>query len=243
MTKVERVRIGLLGSLGVIVIAVIGYSTLYALNLVPGWGTSTERTYITLDRPLQDDPIEVVEFFSYACPHCSNLESMLDGWVAGLPGNVDFKRVHIAIDTLTTRLAKTHLVLESQGLLEENHRRLFDAIHERNITFLNDEQVAEFINGHGIESDRFLTALNGRYITRAIDSSRQFAVETRTLGVPALLIANKFQVTARGGNRQLLATAQWLIDELQAGRDPSIVPEEQSADVTEIDSSESDEAS
>ena len=233
MTKVERVRMGLLGSLGVIVIAVIGYSTLYALNLVPGWGTSTERTYITLDRPLQDDPIEVVEFFSYACPHCSNLESMLDGWVDGLPENIDFKRVHIAIDTLTTRLAKTHIVLESQDLLDENHRRIFDAIHERNITFLNDEQIAEFIDGHGIERDRFLSALNGRYISRAIDTSRQFTVETRTLGVPALLIGNKFQITARGGNRQMLATAQWLIDELQAGRDPSNVPDEQSTDIDE----------
>ena len=228
MTKVERVRIGLLGTLGVILIAVIGYSTLYALNLVPGWGTSTERTYTTLDRPLHDDPIEVVEFFSYACPHCSNLERMLDGWVDGLPENVEFKRIHIAIDTMTTRLARTHLVLESQGLLEENHRRLFDAIHQRNITFLNDAQIAEFIQDHGIESNRFLSALNGRYVTRAVETNRQFAVDARTLGVPALLIANKFQVSAQGGNRQLLATAQWLVDEIQAGRDPSNTVEETS---------------
>ncbi len=237
MTKVERVRIGLIGTLGVILIAVIGYSTLYALNLVPGWGTSTERTYTTLDRPLHDDPIEVVEFFSYACPHCSNLERMLDGWVDGLPENVEFRRVHIAIDTITTRLAKTYLVLESQELLEENHRRLFDAIHERNITFLNDEQIADFVHDHGIASERFLTALNGRYITRAVETNRQFAVDTRTLGVPALLIGNKYQVSAQGGNRQLLSTAQWLVDELSAGRDPSATLEETST--TEIDESSS----
>ena len=51
MTKVERVRIVLLSTLGAILVVVVGYSTLYALNLVPGWGTSTERTYNTLDRP------------------------------------------------------------------------------------------------------------------------------------------------------------------------------------------------
>ncbi len=237
MTKVERLRMGLLGTLGVLVVAVIGYSTLYALNLVPGWGTSTERTYTTLDRPLQDDPIEVIEFFSYACPHCTNLEPMLDSWVDGLPENVQFKRVHIAVDTMTTRLAKTYLILESQDLLEQNHRRMFDAIHERNITFLSDEQLAEFMNGRGIESDRFLSALNGRYITRAVESSRQLAVETRTLGVPALLIGNKFQVTAQGGNRQLLATADWLINELLAGRDPSNVEEDVSDTPSESDAS------
>ena len=243
MTKVERVRIGLLGTLGAILIAVIGYSTLYALNLVPGWGTSTERIYTTLDRPLHDDPIEVVEFFSYACPHCSNLELMLDGWVDGLPENVEFKRVHIAIDTITTRLARTHLVLESQDLLEENHRRIFDAIHARNITFLNDEQIAEFIQDHGIQSDRFLSALNGRYVTRAVETNRQFAVDARTLGVPALLIGNKFQVSAQGGNRQLLSTAQWLVDELSAGRDPSDTVDETSDTDDEVTSSTPEDAS
>lgn len=243
MTKVERVRIALLSTLGVILVGVIGYSTLYALNLVPGWGTSTERLYNTLDRPLKDDPIEIIEFFSYGCPHCSNLDPMLTGWIDGLAGNVEFKRIHVAVDTLTTRLAKTYLVLESQGLLEQNHRRVFDAIHERNITFLNDEQIAEFMHDRGIQSDRFLSALNGRYVARSIESNRQLAVETRTLGVPAFLIANKFQVPARGGNRQMLATAQWLIDEIQAGRDPSIETEDANAIEVETDSTEVDDAS
>ena len=243
MTKVERVRIALLSTLGAVVVVVIGYSTLYALNLVPGWGTSTERSFITLDRPLRTEPIEVIEFFSYACPHCANLEPMLDGWVDGQGENVDFKRIHIAIDTLTTRLARTYLVLESQNLLDENHRRIFDAIHERNITFLNDEQLADFMDDRGIESSRFLSALNGRYISRAVESSRQLAIDTRTLGVPALLIANKFQVTARGGNRQMLATAQWLVDEIEAGRDPSIQTEDASSMEIESDAELLDEAS
>ncbi len=239
MTKVERVRIALLSTLGAILVVVIGYSTLYALNLVPGWGTSTERSFITLDRPEKTEPIEVVEFFSYACPHCANLEPMLDGWVAGLGENVDFKRVHIAIDTLTTRLARTYLVLESQDLLEQNHRRIFDAIHERNITFLNDQQLAEFMHGRGIESDRFLSALNGRFVSRSVESNRQLAIDTRTLGVPALLIANKYQVTARGGNRQMLATADWLVEEIQAGRDPSVqAAEDPSTTDSDADSSE-----
>lgn len=240
MTKVERVRIALLSTLGVIVVAVMGYSTLYALNLVPGWGTSTERTFSTLDRPLENDPIEVIEFFSYACPHCANLEPMLDGWVDGLGENVEFKRVHIAVDTITTRLAKTYLVLESQGLLEENHRRMFAAIHERNITFLNDDQVADFVDDRGIDRARFLSALEGRYVTRSVEMDRQFAVETGTIGVPALLIGNKYRVTAQGGNRQLISTAQWLIDELQAGRDPSVSLEESSD--TDSESTESSPA-
>ena len=168
---------------------------------------------------------------------------MLTGWIDGLGENVEFKRVHVAFDTLTARLAKTYLVLESQGLLTENHRRVFDAIHERNITFLNDEQIAEFMHDRGIESDRFLSALNGRFITRSVESSRQLAIDTGTLAVPTLLIANKFQITARGGNRQMLSTAQWLVDEIQAGRDPSNNTESPSADETETQSDKASDTS
>ncbi len=227
MTKVERIRIGLLGTLGTIVVIVIGYSTLYALNLVPGWMTGTDRSFTTLDRSLQTEPIEVIEFFSYACPFCANLEPLMVDWVATLPENVRFKRIHVVSDTMTTRLAKTYLVLDSQGLLNENHHRLFDAIHERNVTFLNDEQLAEFMHGRGIASDRFLSALNGRHIARMIEVNRELIVDTQTLGVPSMLIGNKFRVPATGDNKQMVATAKWIVDELLAGRDPSPVTKPQ----------------
>ena len=237
MTKIERLRYGLLGTLGAIVVIVIGYSTLYSLNLVPGWGTSTEREYVTLDRPLQDDPIEVIEFFSYACPHCANLEPMLANWIEDFPANVKFKRIHVAVDTLTTRLAKTFLVLESQGLLNENHRRVFDAIHDRNAIFVNDEQMAEFMHDRGIESDRFLSAIKSARFARIIATNREFTTEVHTLGVPSILIGNKFQVSAIGGNRQLLATSSWLVDELLAGRDPSTQSDPEKEEVSEDDNS------
>lgn len=232
MTKVEKVRVGLLSVLGIIVVSIVGYSTLYVFNLVPGWGTSTEKTFVTLDRPLANDPIEIVEFFSYGCPFCARLEPTLESWIEDLPQEVEFRRVHVAVDTMTNRLAKTYLVLESQGALVPNHRRVFDAIHERNMTFTNEAQLAEFMHGRGIESDRFLSAYNGARISRLMEMNRQLAIETRTAGVPSLLIGNKFQVNSQGGNRQMLDTAEWLVAELLAGRDPS-PPTEAAVEVDE----------
>ena len=39
--------------------------------------------------------IEVIEFFSYGCPHCNDLEPILDAWVAKLPPDVQFRRVPV----------------------------------------------------------------------------------------------------------------------------------------------------
>src|SRR5476651_2725358 len=37
--------------------------------------------------------IEVIEFFSFACPHCKNFEPTLQGWFKTLPADVQFRRV------------------------------------------------------------------------------------------------------------------------------------------------------
>ena len=99
------------------------------------------------------------------------------------------------------------------------------------------------MHDRGIESDRFLSALNGRYVTRSVEFSRQLAIETGTSAVPTLLIANKYQVTARGGNRQMLSTAQWLVNEIKAGRDPGITLEESEVNDTDTESSATEDTS
>src|SRR5215472_1471406 len=40
--------------------------------------------------------IEVVEFFSYACPHCAKFNPLLSAWVAKQPKDVVFRRVPVS---------------------------------------------------------------------------------------------------------------------------------------------------
>ena len=40
--------------------------------------------------------IEVIEFFSYGCPHCRDLEEFLGPWAKKMPADVAFKRVPVA---------------------------------------------------------------------------------------------------------------------------------------------------
>src|SRR5213595_1767867 len=37
--------------------------------------------------------IEVIEFFSYACPHCAHFEPLLGPWLKKLPADVQFRRI------------------------------------------------------------------------------------------------------------------------------------------------------
>ncbi len=75
--------------------------------------------------------IEVVEFFSYGCPHCFALEPTLEAWAKRLPNDVVFKRVPVGFNALYENYQKIYYALEAMGQLEHMHRKVFDAIQDR----------------------------------------------------------------------------------------------------------------
>ena len=55
-----------------------------------------DYTPISPAQPTEDaSKIEVLEFFSYGCPHCADFNPLLQAWVAKLPGDVVFRKVPI----------------------------------------------------------------------------------------------------------------------------------------------------
>ena len=56
------------------------------------------KQYIRLKNPQpveSGNKIEVLEFFSYGCPHCADLEPILENWLKTLPPDVQFRRVPV----------------------------------------------------------------------------------------------------------------------------------------------------
>src|SRR5215510_11291874 len=61
--------------------------------------------------------IEVIEFFSYGCPHCADFEPVVDGWLKTLPPDVEFRRIPVMFQEKWIALAKVYFTL--QALNEE----------------------------------------------------------------------------------------------------------------------------
>ena len=59
--------------------------------------------------------IEVIEFFSYGCPHCAALEPYLDTWLEKLPPDVAFRRVPVMFQQRWVPLAKIYYTLDALG--------------------------------------------------------------------------------------------------------------------------------
>ena len=90
--RVAATRALFIGLLGVAGAALIGlgiyYSTGGGHSAIPLEDTDYEIIE-NADRPRQNGPIEVVEFFSYGCIHCKNFDPDFEAWASTRPQNLD----------------------------------------------------------------------------------------------------------------------------------------------------------
>ena len=76
---------------------------------------------------------EVLEFFSYTCPHCYHLEATIEPWAKRLPKDVDFRRVPVTFNKAATTMAKAYYAVEAMGVREKIHLSLFAALHDQGL--------------------------------------------------------------------------------------------------------------
>jgi thiol:disulfide interchange protein DsbA len=102
--------------------------------------------------------VEVIEFFSYACPHCNVFEPLLVEWVKKQGNNIVFKRVHVAAGPRALPQLRLFATLDALGLVEQYHTKVFAAMHQQGVRFADDEQVLDWVGKAGIDRARFTDA-------------------------------------------------------------------------------------
>src|SRR4051812_2754069 len=97
----------------------------FAQAPVPG----KDYTAVTPPQPTESaGKIEVIEFFSYACPHCATLEGPLNAWLKKKPADVEFKRVPTVFHESWAPYARLYYTLEAMNLVDRLHGEVFKAL-------------------------------------------------------------------------------------------------------------------
>lgn len=217
--SVAIVRWSILGTVGLIIAAFVIYAVLYTLGVFD----SSEKYSTLADREVQTDPLEVVEFFSYECVHCQNLEQRLQQFEANLPEYVSFSRIHVAFSGVQ-RLAKMHVALQLSNALDQNHDRIFQEAAKNNNTFSSLNRISDFLDGHGITKSRFENLYQGDRVRRLVAQNVEKSRDARILGTPSLLVANKY-VIHPNDPPVMMQTLHQLIKDIREGNLP--LPEEE----------------
>jgi protein dithiol oxidoreductase (disulfide-forming) len=157
--------------------------------------------------------VEVVEFFSYGCPHCYSFEPLLEPWVKKLPADVVFRRVPAAFNASWEGLAKIFYALEASEQLEAMHKRVFAAIHVQRQKLDKEADIAAFVKSAGGDDAKFLDAYKSFGVATKLRQGKQLAEAYKIDGVPTLGIHGRWFTAGSlaGSHERALAVADQLI--------------------------------
>jgi protein dithiol oxidoreductase (disulfide-forming) len=155
--------------------------------------------YRTLDPPQHSDSppgkIEVLEFFSWGCPHCSEFNPLITKWAQNAPKDVVFKRVATGMGrTAWTNLAKAYYALESLGFAESLNAPIFHAIHEEHLPLFDEGAITAWVGKHGVDQAKFRTAFDSFGVNTRLNQAEQMGENYKIEGVPSLAVGGKYIV-------------------------------------------------
>lgn len=219
---VIRIRNTIIGVVAAIVVIVIGYGLVYSTGVTEGeYQAGTHYDVIEDARGRRPgEPIEVREFFSYACIHCRNFDPMIEDWQARKPDGVEFRRVPVTFSPVWALLARTYLALDELGALERNHERLFSAIHDQGRQFLSAEMVADYVDGYGVSREAFLRAFDSTAVRSRFRQAERDQRELGIASVPTLVVDDKYRIGMEVGRRAALDVLDHIIAMEQAAESP-----------------------
>ena len=211
--KVNMLRNGILAVVALIAIGILGYGTYISTGLDEGEIAEGED-YRLLENPRPSrpgDPIEVVEFFSYACIHCKNFDPVIEEWAEEQADDVAFRRAPANFSPHYAMMAQAYFALEQADLLEQHHTRLFRAIHDSGRRFVRPGDIADWLDGRGISADDFMHTFNSPDVRRAMQAANRDQLAFQISATPQIVVAGKYLVGMDGGQRRALQVIDHLI--------------------------------
>jgi protein dithiol oxidoreductase (disulfide-forming) len=175
--------------------------------------------YVVLVVPQRQESngkIEVLEFFSWGCPHCYEFYPKVSRWLSTLPKDVSFKRVPVDLGHPEWEaLAKAYYALQSTGDVERLDSQIFEDIHKNHVSLYDERSITAWVGKHGVDVAKFTAAFRSFGVNNSAGQAEQKAEDYGIPGVPALAIAGKYMVEA-GDHAKMLATSDQLIAMEQA---------------------------
>ncbi|WP_337842522.1 thiol:disulfide interchange protein DsbA/DsbL [Rheinheimera sp.] len=164
------------------------------------------KHYEVLETPKTATP-EVVEFFSFYCPHCKAFEPFAQQLNKSLPkgqklirNHVDFLRAAPA--ELQAELGKAYLVAESAGQGDRIADAIFNYLHQQRASFSNAHDIRSLMLVNDIPAmvyDAGVVSPKIQSEAQVLKQRQEFYTQAEALrGVPTLIVNGKYRVKLDG---------------------------------------------
>jgi thiol:disulfide interchange protein DsbA len=162
--------------------------------------------------------VEVIEFFSYGCPHCYALEPSIQAWLKTLPPQAVFRRVPVGFNALYENYQRIFYALEAMGQLDAMHPKVFAAIHQQRMRLDKEADLVAFMNANGVDGAKFAELFKSFSVQSKARQASQLAKAYGIDAVPTIGVQGRYVTSGAqaGTNERALAVASYLVT--QAGR-------------------------
>lgn len=180
-------------------LAAIGLCAVTAMAWASTASPVNKTDFEMLDKPIPTEAtgskIEVLEFFSYSCPFCNAFDPELAAWVKSKGDTIAFRRVPLHIHEGDENLQKLFYTMESMGILEQYHSKVFHAIHVEHHPFDSEEAVVDLMTRLGVDRAKFLGVYDSFSIGPKVKQGTQLAMQYQVNDVPQLEIDGRYRAS------------------------------------------------
>jgi thiol:disulfide interchange protein DsbA len=182
------------------------------------------REYVRLKSPQAVETgkkIEVIEFFSYGCPHCADLEPHLQAWLKRAPADVQMRRIPVAFFPQWENLARVYYTLEALGEDVKLTPDVFIALHGGNRSNLaNESRLFEWAASKGLDRKKVEDTYKSFGIAGKLGRAKQLAQAYNIQSVPAVIVDGKFMLSSgsAGGHERVPAAIDAAVATARAER-------------------------
>jgi thiol:disulfide interchange protein DsbA len=187
-----------------------------------GTGPVEGKDFTKVDTPQPSSApagkVEVIEFFSYACPHCSSFEPTLEAWQKRMPAEVIFRRVPVPFLMNADNFMKTYYALETIGAVQAVQLKIFQAIHMERQRLDTPENIAAFLAKNGVDQAKFLAAFKSFSVATSVARGKKMVADLKVESVPTLVVAGRWMTSPSqaGSQERALAVVEQLVQRAHA---------------------------
>ncbi|OQP34867.1 thiol:disulfide interchange protein DsbA [Pantoea latae] len=160
------------------------------------------QQYVSLPKPVAGEP-QVLEFFSFFCPHCYQFERLYhisDAVKKNLPADTKVTKYHVDFLGGDFGPVVTHAwaVALALGVEDKVTAPIFDGIQKTQTITDAASLKAAFISAAGITSEQYDAAWNSFAVKALVAQQEKAASDVDLRGVPAMFVNGKYMVNNGG---------------------------------------------
>jgi len=177
--------------------------------------------YVVLDKPVatrDSSKVEVIEMFSYGCPHCYEFEPLVKGWGNDQADDVDFWYFPAVWNRPMKLYARAFYTAQELGVSDKVHMPLFTAIVIENKNIRDEVDLANFFSKYGVDKKVFSETFNSSKVNELANKAEERVRSYKPVGVPEIVVNGKYRVDRMraGGMAEKLAVTEYLVNKERA---------------------------